>query len=235
MASSKAVKYAPNVDFTMEGVDLTKNNVVGNFSYPQIYPAYKNVMKFLRNCFLAKAFTHTPSVIYHDYLREFWCTAVATSPKDTKESIITFTVMNGSRTLSFDYSAFIKATGLDFAEAFSPNPTDQDIKNELIFLAPHDPRRPQMSVGGLLEKAPIVKTWFHPIWRILMTFVIQVLGGNKSSTEQLNSSQKLMLFSLLEGTKIDIGGIIFRDLVAKLSGKHRQRHMSYPRFVSCVL
>ena len=60
MASSKAMTYATNVDFTLEGVDLTKNNVVGNFSYPQKFHAYKNVMKYLQNCFLAKAFTKTP-------------------------------------------------------------------------------------------------------------------------------------------------------------------------------
>ena len=38
MDSSKVIKYAPNVDFQMESVDLTKNNVVGNFAYPEGFP-----------------------------------------------------------------------------------------------------------------------------------------------------------------------------------------------------
>ena len=69
-----------------------------------------------------------------------------------------------------------------------------------------------------------------------MTFVIQVLGGNKSSTEQLNATQAMMVFSLMEGRKIDFGEIIFKDLITKLTtGKSRQKLMSYPRFISCVL
>ena len=68
-----------------------------------------------------------------------------------------------------------------------------------------------------------------------MTFVIQVLGGNKSSTEQLNTHQSMIVFSLLEGIKIDVGEIIYKDLLTKLSGKSRQKLMSYPRFISCVL
>ena len=161
MASSNAITTAPNVSFTMEGVDLTKNNVVGNFHYPQQYAGYKDVVKYLQNCFLATAFTTTPEVIYNDYLREFWCTATATSPKDTKESIITFTVMNGTKTLSLNYKTFINATGLNFVENFEANPTDQEIKAEMLFLGPHDVRRPGESPEALLAKAPLVKTWFH--------------------------------------------------------------------------
>ena len=61
-----------------------------------------------------------------------------------------------------------------------------------------------------------------------MTFVIQVLGGNKSSTEQLNTTQSMIVYCLLEGIKIDLGEIIFKDLLAKLGGKSRQKLMSYP-------
>ena len=68
-----------------------------------------------------------------------------------------------------------------------------------------------------------------------MTFVIQVLGGNKCSTEQLNTIQSMIVYYLIEGRKIDLGEIIFRDLIAKLGGKSRQKLMSYPRFISCAL
>ncbi|GKE97243.1 hypothetical protein Tco_1582098, partial [Tanacetum coccineum] len=62
-----------------------------------------------------------------------------------------------------------------------------------------------------------------------------VLGGSYSSTEQLNSIQQLIVFSLLTRTKIDIREIIFSDLVTRLMAKSRQRYVSYPRFVSCAL
>lgn len=68
-----------------------------------------------------------------------------------------------------------------------------------------------------------------------MTFVIKVLGGNKSSTYQLNSTQQMIVFSLMTRTKINIGKIIYDDLVIKLTEDNRKRTMSYPRFVSLVL
>ncbi|GJR88478.1 putative zinc finger, CCHC-type containing protein [Tanacetum coccineum] len=61
------------------------------------------------------------------------------------------------------------------------------------------------------------------------------MNGNKSSTDQLNSSQQMIVFSLLTRTKIDIGEIIFNKLVARLNEVPRKKHMSYPRFIACVL
>jgi hypothetical protein len=66
MAFSKAVTYAPNVEFQIEGVDLPKINVVGNFSYPEGFPEYREVVKYIQNCFLTTAFINPPSIIYHD-------------------------------------------------------------------------------------------------------------------------------------------------------------------------
>ncbi|GJX00567.1 hypothetical protein Tco_0184480 [Tanacetum coccineum] len=62
-----------------------------------------------------------------------------------------------------------------------------------------------------------------------------VLGGNHSSTKQINSSQQLIIFSLLLRSKIDIGEIIYNDLVTRLMDKSRQKYASYPRFISCSL
>ncbi|GJT55995.1 retrovirus-related pol polyprotein from transposon TNT 1-94 [Tanacetum coccineum] len=62
-----------------------------------------------------------------------------------------------------------------------------------------------------------------------------VLGGNYSSTEQLNSFQQLLAYSLIIGTEVDIGEIIYSDLVTKLLNKSRLKYVSYPRFISCAL
>ena len=120
MATSKAITYAPNVKFQMESVDLTKNNVVGNFAYPEGFPAYRDVVKYLENCFLTTAFKKTPPIIYHDFLREFWCTAVVTKPDVAKEATIQFSVFNGKKNLTLNYKTFLKATSLDYTENFAP-------------------------------------------------------------------------------------------------------------------
>ncbi|GJU61452.1 hypothetical protein Tco_1243287 [Tanacetum coccineum] len=52
-----------------------------------------------------------------------------------------------------------------------------------------------------LDKTLVLKTTFPVAWRILFTFVVQVLGGNYSSTEQVNSIQQLFAYCLLTGTK----------------------------------
>ena len=142
---------------------------------------------------------------------------------------------NGTKSLTLNYKTFVKATGLDYTETFAAHPKEEEVKAILLERGPYDKLHPDVTPGALLSKAPIIKTWFPAPWRILMTFVIQVLGGNKSSTEQLNTTQAMIVYCLLEGIKIDLGEIIFRDLIAKLGGKSRQKLMSYPRFISCIL
>ncbi|GKD94000.1 hypothetical protein Tco_1373837 [Tanacetum coccineum] len=39
----------------------------------------------------------------------------------------------------------------------------------------------------------------------------------------------------MTGTKVDIGEIIYSDLVTRLSSKKRVNYVSYPQFVSCAL
>ncbi|GKA36346.1 hypothetical protein Tco_0722837 [Tanacetum coccineum] len=62
-----------------------------------------------------------------------------------------------------------------------------------------------------------------------------VLGGNYSSTEQVNSIQHLLAYCLITGTEVDIGEIIYSDLVTKILNKSRLKYVSYPRFISCAL
>ncbi|GJY13570.1 retrovirus-related pol polyprotein from transposon TNT 1-94 [Tanacetum coccineum] len=88
---------------------------------------------------------------------------------------------------------------------------------------------------ALIQKTPVIKTSFPMAWRIRLTFVVQVLGRNYSSTEQLNSIQQLLVFSLLTRTNIDIRKIIYSDHITRIMAKSRQKYVSYPRFISCAL
>ena len=193
MASSKVIKYAPNVEFPMESVDLTKNNVVRNFAYPEGFPNNRDVVKYLQNCFLSTTFKETPSIIYHDYLSEFWSTTVVENPDVPKDATIKFTVKHGTKSLKLTYKTSIKASGPSYTVHFDAQPKDEDVKAILLELGPYDKFHPDVTSGALLSKAPILKAWFPAPWRILMTFVIQVLRGNKSSTEQLNTTQAMIL------------------------------------------
>nr|GEW14713.1 hypothetical protein [Tanacetum cinerariifolium] len=64
---------------------------------------------------------------------------------------------------------------------------------------------------------------------------LEVLAENYSSTEQVNSIQQLITYSLITGTKVDIGEIIYCDLVTKLLNKSRLRYVLYPIFISRAL
>ncbi|GKB23230.1 hypothetical protein Tco_0862631 [Tanacetum coccineum] len=86
-----------------------------------------------------------------------------------------------------------------------------------------------------MDKTLVQKNSFPVAWRILFTFVIQALGGNYSSTEQVNSIQQLLAYCRIIGTEVDIGETIYSDLVTKLFNKPRLKYVSYPRFISCDL
>ncbi|GJY30793.1 hypothetical protein Tco_0414288, partial [Tanacetum coccineum] len=164
MAEQQTIKYAPQWNnMTVNNVTFQTNNVVGNFNYTPNVPAYKPIMKFLLNCPLKKAFTNCPSVIYQNFLREFWSTTVAYDPlsstdeteqRPLREFLIKFSVLNGQRPLTLDFNTFCSSTGL-----------------------------------RLLRKN----------WAKLPS--IRVLGGNYSSTEQVNSIQQLLAYCLITGTK----------------------------------
>ena len=195
----------------------------------------KEFMKFLYNCPWKSAFLSTPYFQYQNYLREFWATAKAFDPtpstdennlRPLREYLIRFS-LNGGQQYTLDYKTFCTSTGLDYNKGvYVAHPEPSTVKDGLkqIVLDP-----------TFLDKTPVTKSSFPVAWRILFTFVIQVLGGNHSSTEQVNSIQLMMAYCLMNGVTVDIGEIIYSDLVTKLLSKTRTKYISYPRFVSCAL
>ncbi|GJR52196.1 hypothetical protein Tco_1402717 [Tanacetum coccineum] len=136
-------------------------------------------------------------------------------------------VMNGKKPLTIDFKTFTDSTGLDYAKGtYVSHHSTKEVKAELAKIVDNP---------ILLDRTPVLKTAFPVDWRILFTFLVQVLGGNYSSTKQVHLIQQLFVYFLLTGTKVDIGEIIYNDLVTRLTNKSRQRYVSYPRFVSCAL
>nr|GEX62432.1 hypothetical protein [Tanacetum cinerariifolium] len=138
-----------------------------------------------------------------------------------REFLIKFLLLNGKRPLNLDFNTFCSSTGLDYNnDKYVAYPTPEVVKKELgkISINP-----------SYLDKTLILKNSFLMAWRILFTFVIQVLGRNYSSTEQVNLIQQLLAYYLITGTEVDIGVIIYSDLVTKLLNNSRLKYVSYPR------
>nr|GEU70283.1 hypothetical protein [Tanacetum cinerariifolium] len=191
MTEQQTIKYATQwTDMAVDNMIFQTNNVVGNFNYPPNVPAYKPIMNFLRNCPLYNAFTNCPSVVYQNFLREFWSTAVAfdhfpstdeLEKHPLKELLIKFSLSNGKRPLTFDFKTFYSSTGLDYNNGkYVDHPTHEVVKKEIGKITTNP---------SYLDKTLVLKNSFPVAWRILFTFVIQVLSGNYSSTEQVNSIQ----------------------------------------------
>ncbi|GKB50970.1 retrovirus-related pol polyprotein from transposon TNT 1-94, partial [Tanacetum coccineum] len=164
------------------------------------------------------------------------CTAIAYDPnplindseaRPLKEYLIKFLVMNGKKPLIFDYKTFIESTRLDYAKGtYVSHPSPEAVKAELAKIVEN---------RILLDRTHVLKTTFPVAWRIMFNFLVHVLSRNYSSTKQVNSIHQLIAYRLLTGTKVDIGEVIFNDLVTRLTNKSRQKYVSYLRFVSYAL
>ncbi|GKC69782.1 hypothetical protein Tco_1115665, partial [Tanacetum coccineum] len=150
-----------------------------------------------------------------------------TEQRPLREFIIKFLVLNRKRPLTLDFNTLCSSTGLDYKNGkYVAHPTPEVVKKELGKIAINP---------SYLEKTSVLKNSFLVAWRILFTFMIQVLSGYYSFTEQVNSIQQLLAYCLITGTEVDIGEIIYSDLVIKLLNKSRLKFVSYPRFISCAL
>ncbi|GKC65018.1 hypothetical protein Tco_1097616 [Tanacetum coccineum] len=139
-------------------------------------------------------------------IEEFWCTAIAYDPnppindseaRPLKEYLIKFSVMNRKKPLIPDYKTFVESTGLDYAKGtYVSYPSPKVVKAKLAKIVKNT---------IILDRTPVLKTTFPVAWRIMFTFVVQVLGGNYYSTEQVNSIQQPIAYCLLTRTKVDIG------------------------------
>nr|GEY83945.1 hypothetical protein [Tanacetum cinerariifolium] len=168
--------------------------------------------------------------------RGVWCMAIAydpnpstneNKPRPLKEFLIKFTVMNGKKPLTLNFNTFTVSTGLDYNNgAYVAHASPRVVKAELAKIV--------MNLS-YLDKTSVLKNSFLVAWRIMLPFVIQVLSRNYSSTEHVNSIQQLITYSLITGIKVDIGEIIYSDLVTKLLNKSRLRYVSYGHEASKAL
>ncbi|GJR08044.1 hypothetical protein Tco_0790696 [Tanacetum coccineum] len=207
MAANQAIECAHQCgELTVKSLTFRNNNVVGVFRYPKTAPAYHEICKYLMNYPLAEDFTKIPLVAYQNLPREFWCTAIATYPNlPTDDSEV---LPLKEYKIKFSMMNDIKPLALNYKTFIESTRLDY--------------------AKGTYVSHPSPKAVKAELAKI-------VLDGNYSSIEQVNSIKHLFACCLLIGTKVDIGEIIYSDLVTRLINKSRQRYVSCPRFISCAL
>ncbi|GKC80958.1 hypothetical protein Tco_1136675, partial [Tanacetum coccineum] len=99
--------------------------------------------------------------------------------------------------------------------------------------------RPWFETIGYGEAVPakgtLKKSLLPPRWRLLMTQIIQCLGGKTGGFDQITNKDAIMLYSLAKGINIDYASIFWEDIINKLNKKHRENVVPYTRFLSLLM
>ena len=213
-----------------EGV-IALNNAVALLEHPNTL--FTPMLSFLSNCCISKALTIRPSAMYVEYLKEFWYSAEV---DDTTKSV-TFHLSWWNQPLTFSKKEFIEATGLPTVENPVPLPPKETVRAGLATLGLMDKEKPALTSTDLVHSSPLKMKYFSPTWKIFMQYIVKCLGGMQGSHDQMNINQQTIAYCLIFGLNIDIGDIIYSDLIGKLqNGKktYREANICYTRYLSLV-
>ncbi|GKA07375.1 retrovirus-related pol polyprotein from transposon TNT 1-94 [Tanacetum coccineum] len=143
------------------------------------------------------------------YFYEFWYMAEA----DSTTNIITFTLSNFDKPLSFDLDVFSTVIGLKRSEKFVSLPPKETVKAGLATLGLIDENDTSLSFYDLVNSSPLKMRYFSLKWRVLMQYIVKCLGGMQGYHDQLNVNQQIIAYCLCWGLDIDIANILFSDLI----------------------
>ncbi|GJW46505.1 retrovirus-related pol polyprotein from transposon TNT 1-94 [Tanacetum coccineum] len=136
-------------------------------------------------------------------------------------------IRNKARLVAHGYR---QEEGIDYDETFAPVTRLEAIRIFLAYAA---------YMGFMLDKAlyglkQAPRAWYEMLYKFLIQHKF-VRGRMQGSHDQLNINQKVIAYSLIQGLNVDIGNILFPDIVAKrVNGKkgreliHRIRHKCLP-------
>ncbi|GJS01069.1 retrovirus-related pol polyprotein from transposon TNT 1-94 [Tanacetum coccineum] len=173
-----------------------------------------------------------PSAIYNKYLRDFWYSAKVV------DNSITFSLSNVERSLSFDSDTFASVIGLEYLKEYISLPDHEAVKDVIATLRLSYGNYLDLSSKDLAHSTPLRLRYFSPTWKVLMTYLVKCLGGNQGSHDQLNVNQQMITYGLCWGMDIDIAGILYDDVVSKLTAagkKGREKNICYTRYMSLVM
>ncbi|GJS40255.1 hypothetical protein Tco_0565298 [Tanacetum coccineum] len=100
-----------------------------------------------------------------------------------------------------------------------------------------DEKDTSISSTNLVNSSLLRTRYLSPTLRVLMVYIVKCLGGMQGSHDQLNINQQTITYSLCWGLDIDIGNILFSNLVVKLTTgkKGREPNICYTRYLSFII
>ncbi|GJV32406.1 hypothetical protein Tco_1392806 [Tanacetum coccineum] len=171
--------------------------------------------------------------MYIEYLKDFWYTIeVDDATKDISFSLSLF-----ENQLSFTRFDFLTAIGLTDSKTVVPFPPKGTVRDGFATLGLADKDKPSLTSTKLVNSSPLKLKYFSQIWKIFMQYIVKCLGGMHGSHDQMNFSQQTIVYCLIFRLEINIGDIIFKDLINKLQNgkKNRKKNVCYMRYLSLVL
>ncbi|GKC53195.1 hypothetical protein Tco_1075940, partial [Tanacetum coccineum] len=195
-------------------------------------PEHQDMLQFLSKCCISKALVIQPSATYNKYLRDFWYSA------EVEDNTISFSLLNVKKTLSFDRDIFASVIGLEYSKEYVSMHDHDVVKDAIATLGLSDEKDSEMTSLDLAHSSPLRIRYFSPKWKVLMTYLVKCLGGNQGSHDQLNAHRQMIAYALCWGLNIDIAGVLYDDLISKLSAggnKGREKKICYIRYLSLVM
>ncbi|GJS03181.1 hypothetical protein Tco_0319689 [Tanacetum coccineum] len=118
-----------------------------------------------------------------------------------------------------------------------PLPLKGTVRAGLATLGLADKDKPSLTSTEHVNSSPLKLKYFSPIWKIFMQYIVKCLGGMQGSHDQMNFSQQTIAYCLIFGLEINIGDIIFKELINKIQNgkKNRETNVCYTRYISLVL
>ncbi|GKD44755.1 hypothetical protein Tco_1269400 [Tanacetum coccineum] len=121
---------------------------------------------FLSKSGISTTLTKQPSAYYSEYLREFWYFAKV----DGATNLITVTLSNFDKPLSFGIDEFSSIIGLNYSENYVSAPKNETVRARLETLGLVDEKT--LSTA-LVNYSSLKVKYFSPIQRVLMLYVFK--------------------------------------------------------------
>ncbi|GJU98248.1 hypothetical protein Tco_1327519 [Tanacetum coccineum] len=211
---------ADQVEFMFDEITFSTNNEVA-----LLYPSHPKseyfeiVSDFISKCCLKKAFTRAANH-YVEYLVEFWYTA-----KALEHSKIWVSTPIGGIRGEIGITTFRNALRAYYLPHSSQYVTP-------LSLGVVRPRFATIGYSGEIQAKGTLKKSFLPLrWRLLMTQIIQCLGGKTGRHDQISNKDAIIFYCLANGVEVDLARLIWEDIIHKLNKKIREKVIPHPRFI----
>nr|GEY61818.1 hypothetical protein [Tanacetum cinerariifolium] len=150
---------------------------------------------------------------------------------DAATNTITFILSCSKKPLSFDLGDFSTIIGLKYNKKSEALPSKETVRDGLATLGLVDEKKPNLTSIDLINSSLLRIRYFSSIWRVLMMHIVKCLGGMRGLHDHLNINKQVIAYNLIWGLNVDIGIILFSNLVVKLVNgkKGREPNICYTR------